>query len=252
MKVTRNITYDLNLSLDRIDEILDSVASFEDVNEIPDSDKLTYNNGYYINCYSIFIDIRDSSKLPDKYQTKTLAKIYRSYISEVTAIFQSYDNCKEINIVGDSVWAVFNAKEKKDVLDIFGAAYTANSLIKLLNYKLCKRSIDPIKIGIGISKGRALMVQAGFKGSGINDVIWMGHVVNTASKMCSKANKEVGVSLVISKGVFNDLAGFQNKVNDYYQSFFSYHTGNYYYGEIVNINLNDRLIKEQVNSPCTR
>jgi class 3 adenylate cyclase len=252
MRVTKNISYNFESSFQRIDEILDSSEIFEEVDEIPDSEKLTYKNGYYINCYSIFIDIRDSSKLPEKYQSRILAKIYRAYISEVTAIFQSFQNCKEINIVGDSVWAVFNSKTREDVKEIFAAAYKSNSLIASLNYKLCKKGIDPIRIGIGISKGRALMVQAGFNGSGINDVIWMGHVVNQASKMCSKANKEVTKSLVISKKVYEDLEGYQNRNNNLYQSFFESHNNDYYFAEIIDMDLNEWLNIQKLASPCTR
>jgi class 3 adenylate cyclase len=41
----------------------------------------------------------------------------------------------------------------------------------------------PIRSGIGMSYGRALMIKAGFNGSGINDVVYMGDVVNRASKL---------------------------------------------------------------------
>ncbi len=218
---------------------------------IPDSDKLTYTNGFYIDCYSIFIDVRDSSKLPERFQKKTLAKIYRAFISEIVAIFQSYGNCKEINIVGDSVWAIFSSKTKSDVLEVFSASYTSHSLVKNLNYKLCKKGLQGIKIGIGIGKGSALMVKAGFKGSGINDTIYMGHVVNKASKMCSKANKEVSSEIVIDQGTYNDLSGYQNAHNVTYQSMFSWnYNGQYYHASIIRLDMNDWLTQKQKISPC--
>lgn len=79
--------YDFEKSITRIDEILDeSDKSFEELNSIPSRDKLTYKNGFYVNCTALFVDIRDSSSLPTKHKRPTLAKIYRSYISEVVAI----------------------------------------------------------------------------------------------------------------------------------------------------------------------
>ncbi len=242
MKVTTSYEYNFDDSLNRIDEILNTSSTFKELEEIPSSDRLRYDNGFYLNCYAIFIDIRQSSKLPTKYNRPTLAKIYRAFISEITAIFQSYEDCKEINIVGDSVWAVFNSKKKNDVLNVFSAAYTSNSLVRTLNYKMSKKGIEPIEIGIGIAKGRALMIQAGYKGSGIKDIVWMGDVVNQASKMCSKANKIVSENLVITDSVFIDLNGYGNG-KDNYQSFFK-KINDFYVSDVIRIDLEDWLNKQ--------
>ncbi|MBO9586747.1 MAG: hypothetical protein J7574_21485 [Flavobacterium sp.] len=250
MKVTNHIQFNIEESYERIEEIIDSSSTFDELEKIPNSDILTYNNGYYFNCYSIFIDVRDSSNLPNKYQKRILAKIYRAYISEIVAIFQSSQNCKEINIVGDSVWAIFEAQEKKDVLEVFHAAYASESLINNLNYKLCKKGISEIKTGIGICKGNALMIKAGFKGSGINDVVYMGHVVNQASKMCSKARKEVNSGLVIDNKTYEDLEGYHNNI-DTYQSFFAQnYLGGYYHGTVIRIDMQNWLNQKKQHSPC--
>ena len=250
MKVTTNKTYDYTSSFDRLQEILDSSETFEQVDSVPNSDTLSYSNGYYFKCYAIFIDIIDSSTLPTKYQKRTLAKIYRAYISEIVALFQSSENCKEINIVGDSVWGIYKAQSKDDVSQVFHAAYAATSIINTLNYKLCKKGIDPIKVGIGIDKGDALMILAGFKGSGINDVIYMGGVVNNASKLCSKGSKSGNGSMVISQAVFDDLEG-KNNGTSYYQTFFTKnYLENYYHATMVRIDMNNWLEEQQTKSPC--
>lgn len=36
--------------------------------------------------------------------------------------------------------------------------------------------------------GRALMIKAGYSGSGLNDVVYMGDVVNSAAKLASKGD----------------------------------------------------------------
>lgn len=59
-------------------------------------------------------------------------------------------------------------------------------MINVLNYELGKRGIGPISVGIGVDYGRALMITAGYSGSGINDVVYMGDVVNRAAKLASK------------------------------------------------------------------
>ena len=253
MKVTNSKSYIYSDSFDRLQEILDSAETFEQVDTVPNSDTLSYSNGFYFKCYAIFIDIRDSSTLPTKYQKRTLAKIYRAYISEIVALFQSLVNCKEINIVGDSVWAIFNAKTKDDVLEVFQAAYSSNSIIKTLNYKLCRKNIDPIKVGIGIDKGDALMVLAGYKGSGLNDVIYMGGVVNNASKLCSKASKGFINEIVVSNSVYEDLSGYKNRLDRTYQSMFSSNIAEgYYHGSIINMDMDKWLDNEKLKNPCNR
>ena len=91
MEVKQTYQYDFEASLARIDSVLNSNGDYMDVAEIPSRDSLTYSNGYYLNCYALFVDIRESSQLPKRHLKKVLAKIYRSYISELTAITSCTD-----------------------------------------------------------------------------------------------------------------------------------------------------------------
>lgn len=65
----------------------------------------------------------------------------------------------------------------------------ANTLKNLLNAKLTKKGFSVLKFGIGVDYGRALMIKAGYSGSGINDVIYMGEVVNSAAHLAHKAGR---------------------------------------------------------------
>lgn len=183
-------SYSWTASSQRIKDILDQPSGqFEETDSLPSRDKLTYTNGFYGNCTALFIDIRDSSKLTAKHKRPRLAKIYRSFISEMVAVLNSADGVREVNIVGDCVWAVYNTPSKPDIDAVFQVATTANTLLKLLNHHLSKRGIDELKIGIGIDYGRALMIKAGYSGSGVNDVIYMGDVVNSAAHLAHKAGR---------------------------------------------------------------
>lgn len=237
-------------SFSRIDEILDAPWEYEERDTIPSRNDLTYNNGFYVQCNAIFIDIRDSSSLPDKYRRPTLAKIYRSYISEMVAILNGYATCKEVNIVGDSVSGIFEATSKDQTMDVFQAGYTACSLMDVLNYKLCRKGIDSINFGVGIAKGRALMIQAGYKGSGLNDVVWMGDVVNEASNLCALGGSSGVRRLVIAPEVFNDLAGKLGYNDVPYQSMFQYlPTAGVYHGHLERIDMHTWLRQQP---PCSR
>lgn len=251
MKVTTNRTYNFIESFDRIQEIIDSSSNFDQVSEVPNSNTLSYTNGYYLNCYSIFLDIRNSSKLLEKYQKQTLAKILRAYISEVVALLQSFTNCIDINIVGDSVCAIYKSIKKDDVLQVFYVAYSANSLIRTLNYKLSQKGFDPIIVGIGIDKGDSLMMLAGYKGSNINDVIYMGSVINKVIKLCSKANNDGIKEIVVSQLVYDDLSGYKNKLDNDFQNLFE-PIEDFYHGSMINSGMSNWLIDVKQKNICAR
>lgn len=216
--------YDFDDSLTRIDEILDSSSTFDDKDDIPKRDTLTYTNGYYVKCCALFVDLRDSSNLTNVHQKKVLAKIYRSYISEIVAILNGLAECKEINIVGDCVSAIFSGQYTSQVDVAFEAAGQIRSLVDILNYKLEKKGYKPIKAGIGLSWGRVLMIKAGYSGSGINDVVYMGDAVNKASKMCSKAMKDIQEPIVATSDFVTYLKTQKYKdmfTPDYYKAYYS-------------------------------
>jgi class 3 adenylate cyclase len=182
-------TYDYQASFKRLDDILNQGdINYEEVDALPDRDGLTFANGFYANCSALFVDIRDSSGLPKKMKRPTLARLYRAYISELVAVMNDDSYCREINIVGDAVWCVINTPRKSDIDDVFHTACRAHALVRALNCKLAKKGIDAISVGIGIDYGRALMIKAGYSGSGINDVVYMGDVVNSAAKLASKGS----------------------------------------------------------------
>jgi class 3 adenylate cyclase len=224
-------TYDYQKSFDRLDFILNEADNtFEEVNEIPSRDKLSYTNGFYVNCTAMFVDVRGSSSLPAKYRRPTLAKIYRSYISEVVAVMNGDLFCAEINIVGDSVSGIFDTPKKPNIDSVFSTAARISSLIKVLNCKLKKKDIDPITVGIGISYGRALMAKAGYSGSGISDVVWMGDVVNEASNLCGYANSSYSdYEIMVSSDIHLNLKEENQKLLTYNYNRSCYH------GNIINI-----------------
>lgn len=136
-----------------------------------------------------FVDVRDSSGLTATYKRPRLAKLYRTFISEMAAVLNSCASVREVNIVGDCVWASYNTPKKLNINEIFSVAAKANTLMKLLNAQLTKRQYEPIRAGIGVDYGRVLMIKAGYAGSGINDVVYMGDVVNSAAHLAHEAGR---------------------------------------------------------------
>lgn len=105
------------------------------------------------------------------------------------------------------VSGIFDAPFKSDIDSIFSTAGRISSLIDIMNYKFNKNDFTEIAIGIDLAYGRALMIKAGYKGSGINEIIWMGDVVNIASKLASYGNKEYSDrELMVSSGFHHNLS----------------------------------------------
>lgn len=108
MESNNTINYNVAKSAERMDEILDAGnGNFSDKSSVPLRSTLTYTNGYYVYVTSVFVDIVGSSDMTDEHRRPTLAKMYRSFISECVAIMNSVSMSREINIHGDCVWGIF-------------------------------------------------------------------------------------------------------------------------------------------------
>ncbi|MFE9219769.1 adenylate/guanylate cyclase domain-containing protein [Streptomyces lavendulae] len=235
--------YDHVASASRIKEYLTGAqGSYEEVDTLPDRDKLTFANGFYANCSAIFVDIRGSSKLPDHYKRPRLARIYRAYLSELVAIFNGSSLTREVNIAGDAAWAVVNTPSKPNIDTVFAMGYRANSMVKLMNHYMQKANYGlPIKIGIGMSYGRALMIKAGYNGSGINDIVYMGDVVNAAAKLANYGNSQWGTPPLVAS------SGFHYNLKKENQAVFKYDvTRSCYTTDVV-----DSAMEEWYQANCT-
>lgn len=239
---SNNRSYYFKDSIERIDSFINqSNTTYKEINYIPSRSKLTYDNGYYVNCSAIFVDIRESSDLTNNHYRPTLAKLYRAFISEVTAILNSNSYCKEINIIGDCVAGICDSTGSTSADKLIDTASKICSIVDILNCKFRKADINEINIGIGISYGRALMIKAGNKGSSLNEVVWMGDVVNEASNLCSRANKnglEATERVLVSENFFDKLSF------DYQHDFTS---GNLIYA-LVSDEIEADLADEQMQS----
>ena len=144
--------------------------------------------------------------MTDKHRRPVLAKIYRSFISEMVALMNDYSKCKEVSINGDCVWCVCDTPYKSDVDDIFSLAARVCSLVDVINFKLEKKGYLTFKVGVGIDYGRALMIKVGHKGADINDVVWMGDVVNEACHLSNEAGGSHERRIFLSNVIYENLS----------------------------------------------
>lgn len=78
--------------------------------------------------------------------------------------------------------------------------------------------------------GRALMVKAGYSGSGLNDIIWMGDVVNSACHIANKAGRDGKKTLVVSSCIYSNL----NEHNQKLLNTTTIDWTTYYEGNVIN------------------
>lgn len=233
--------YEPKESLERIEEIVSiNENDFEELDYIPDLSKITYSNGYYINCSVLCCDIRKSTELYDKHNRPIIAKIFRSFISEVVAVITSNSDAKEIFIEGDCVWAVFNTPQTDKIDKLFETASQINSMMDLINYKLSKRKITNISAGIGLSYGRVLVIKAGYNGSGINELVWIGPAVGEAHDLASYGNKPGRRPVFLSNVIYANLK------KDYKDFCFKSYSPDAYDASVI-----DTVIRDYQTNNCT-
>jgi adenylate cyclase len=171
----------------------------EDTSIVPGTDysKLTFGNkGLVAELSFLFIDIRKSSELHDKYGYANAAKIYQSFHDICLRIIEEFDG-KVRAFDGDRIMGVFSGDSKRS--NAAKAALKIRwSITNILNPNLKQTVI----IGCGIDVGKTLITKVG-KGrdANNNDLIWIGKACNYASHLTNSASN----SIIISEGVYNWL-----------------------------------------------
>lgn len=182
--------YDYIQGKNRVESILDNNMIIEEKEKLPSDSNFTFENGYRTWLTSIFIDIRDSSRLFTSENQEQTAKVIRAFISELIEILRDDDGFMlEIGIRGDCVYAIYNTPLKSDELKCADKTFYANTFINMFNKMLEQRGIEPIKAGIGMSTGYDLVIKTGRKGVGINEKVWIGTAVTEASNLSSLGDK---------------------------------------------------------------
>lgn len=236
--------YDYKSRKKKVEEILENTNFINEVKRFPNNDNFTYENGYKAWLSAIFIDLRNSTKLFTENSEVDVAKVIRGFTSEVIEILQkdTQDNeLKEIGIRGDCVFAVYSTASKEEIYDVYQRAVYINTYLKMLNKLLDKRNLPNIKAGIGLAADKNLAVKAGRKSSGINDFVWIGKAVTTASNLADLGNNE-GICPIVMSGIFYtnyiDVEKNENSKN-WWRKNHDNQNGAYYHGNIVRTEFNE-------------
>jgi len=223
----------------KIEEILNNNTEIQNKEVPKDDSNFTYDNGIKSWIGSIFVDIVGSKKLIEGEKDIVVAKVLRSFTSEIISIMSSSDNVRQIGVRGDCVYGVFSTPYQPDIYELLTIATYINCLIKMLNKLLTKKNLPNINVGIGIGVGEDLIVKAGKKGTGINDRIWIGKAVIDACVLADKAGRNgnaiIGVSNLTYDNFIEKLTENNSNAPTWFTKKYDYDLNKYsYYGNIIN------------------
>lgn len=198
--------YDYKAGKKRVKDILDGSMKVLESKKLPSTDNLTFTNAYRSWISAVFVDIRDSTSLMDDDDQEYVAKVVRSFTSEIIEILRSLeDNEREIGIRGDCVYAVYTTPTKSDIYEVFQLAVWVNTYLNMLNALLGQKGYKTIEAGIGVATSRDHVIKAGRKGVNINAVVWMGEAVSGAANLSDYGEKVVSDRIVISDLTYRNI-----------------------------------------------
>lgn len=153
----------------------------------PNDERLTFGNtGVRFWASVLYVDMRGSTKVLNKHQAHTVAKIHKAYLyTATTLIAAAGGQIRSYN--GDSILAFF----PKNLKETINSAVKTAMQIKYMLTEVSKgefEQYEPLNFGIGIDHGQILCVKAGRAGNdNHNDLVWLGNAVNRATVLSDRA-----------------------------------------------------------------
>lgn len=207
----------LSTAINRI--VSSEVLETSITDQLPLTSSLTDSNKIYQSKVSVlFVDMRQSTKLPEKFSITQLVKIYRSYIRTVVQAIR-YSGGVVRDFMGDGVLAVFIDDEegKSEDKAVRAARYITTAIDKLLNPLLDQTIKHRISCGIGIHTGNVSLSKVGMKGKEQqNDaenefgIAWIGNSTNLACKFSGAVGNG---TIFISPSTYSALSNIEGKQN---------------------------------------
>ena len=230
--------YDYKAGKKRLQKILDGKVEVIEQSRVPSDLEFTFDNGYYSWVSAIFVDIRKSTELFNEKDKVKIARIIRSFTSEIIEILRQGDNLREIGMRGDCVYAIYTTPKKDDVYELADRTFWINTYMNMLNRLLCNRKLPTITVGIGAATAQELVVKAGRKDTGINNKVWIGNAVTNAAHLSSAGSKNGNSSILYSNCFYSNIIDelverSGEKARSWFSEKYDSNLGYYYTGAVI-------------------
>ncbi len=151
----------------------------------------------------LFADIRNYTAMSEHMEPEAVIRFLNRYYEKVVKVIHEHGG-SVTSFMGDGIMAVFGAPQPQDNPSV-AALQSAQGMLSAVNAlnQAKEGQQHPIRIGIGLHAGMAVMGHVG--AASRHDYSAIGDVTNTASRI-EGLTKQVGFPIVCSKIVF-DAAG---------------------------------------------
>ena len=172
-----------------------------------------YRQGQELNIAILFADLRSFTKLSEKKLPFDVVFILNQYFASMGNAIESAGGRID-KFVGDGIMALFGigADAQRGSYSALLAAYRMSQNLQALNDLLEGDLEQPLRMGIGIHSGPAIVGEMGY--ASVKSVTAIGDTVNTASRLEAKS-KEFNAELIVSQATIDqsrlDLSGFSQE-----------------------------------------
>jgi len=195
--------------IQEIDDIFSGNYQITQGTAIPDVDDIQLGNyGRELDLAMMFIDIKESTKIVDRFRRTTAAKMYKAFLWGVAKIARMNDGeLRSFN--GDGVLIAFigDYKRTNAVKAALQMTWFCRKILrpKIETYFQNNNILQDIEFdfGIGIDVGKVLVVRGGIRGENNNDLVWVGNATNYAVKLSDLSVD--GYHIYISEDVYNNM-----------------------------------------------
>ena len=134
----------------------------------------------------LFVDIRGFTAMSESMAANDVTEVVQMYLDHLSSIIFTWDGTVD-KYVGDEIMAFWNAPRLQDnhALLALRCAYDLINRAPELEQKLLEKGLPPIRWGIGINSGPAVVGNMGSRNR--LQYTALGDTVNTAARFCSYA-----------------------------------------------------------------
>ena len=162
-----------------------------------------YHWGVEQNIAVMFIDIRSFTTLAEKRLSYDVVYVLNRYFDVMTRAIEGAGGYID-KFIGDGIMAIFGmtSGERAGCRQALEAAVAIEAALAALNDELAASLDAPLRIGVGIHSGPAILGRVGAVGSRhvAAHITALGDTVNTASRL-ETLTKEFGAHLIVSEDV---------------------------------------------------
>ncbi|KFZ27430.1 MAG: hypothetical protein KQ78_00343 [Candidatus Izimaplasma bacterium HR2] len=221
----------------RILNILSNNTKVEAKKSIPKSEKnFNYANGIKSWISVININISNYDKIIKNDNTVLVAKVLKSFSTEVIDILNSDDLIRKIGVEGNHIYAIYSTPYKNNIHEVALLLGLLNTYMLMLNKILEQKKIIKIKYKIGMSSGEDIVVRAHKKetevaGEVFSQKLWIGNALYRAINLSKLKSKE---SIIVDSMSYKNFIDEWEKINSDCKEWFK-KVDDYYVADIVRI-----------------